>query len=126
MPDIFGRPRSMIATSKGTSRPRNKRSSPSPAESTAKPSRLRRAARVSRSGASSSTSNTRMALSYLLIRPDFDHAYLTPRSQDLDAIDTAFADLQRLDAEHLAVRFLLHAIYRLLDIYITCVRGRRE
>src|SRR5688572_22241018 len=61
MPDIFGRPRSITAMSKGTSRPLYRPSSPSPAVSTAKPSRFRRAARVSRRGASSSTSSTRMS-----------------------------------------------------------------
>src|SRR5688572_17499722 len=60
MPDILGRPRSMMPRSNGTSRPMYRPSSPSWAASTAKPSRFRRADRVSRSGASSSTSSMRM------------------------------------------------------------------
>src|SRR4249919_2704165 len=60
MPDILGRPRSMMPRSNGTSRPMYRPSSPSWAASTAKPSRFRRADSVSRSGASSSTSRMRM------------------------------------------------------------------
>src|SRR5690606_32142667 len=67
MPDILGRPRSMMPTSNGTSRPMYRPSSPSWAASTANPSRFRRAASVSRSGASSSTRRIRIGYSSVVM-----------------------------------------------------------
>src|SRR3546814_1223445 len=67
MPDILGRPRSMMPTSNGTSRPMYRPSSPSWAASTAKPSRFRRAASVSRNGASSSTRRIRIGYSSVMM-----------------------------------------------------------
>src|SRR3546814_7301427 len=67
MPDILGRPRSMMPTSNGTSRPMYRPSSPSWAASTAKPSRFSRAASVSRNGASSSTRRIRIGYSSVMM-----------------------------------------------------------
>src|SRR5690606_10949704 len=67
MPDILGRPRSMMPMSNGTSRPMYRPSSPSWAASTAKPSRFSRAASVSRSGASSSTRRIRIGYSSVVM-----------------------------------------------------------
>src|SRR5690606_38547061 len=67
MPDILGRPRSMMPMSNGTSRPMYRPSSPSCAASTAKPSRFSRAASVSRSGASSSTRRIRIGYSSMVM-----------------------------------------------------------
>src|SRR6185437_4586180 len=121
MPDSFGRPRSMIATSNGTSRPRYRPSSPSPAASTAKPSRLRRAARVSRRGASSSTSNTRMcppglaaSVPFFLLLGRYLHdTHLAVAGQYLDAIDLVLAHIEGLHRKHLAVGFALRLCDRL-------------
>src|SRR5690554_6657131 len=61
-PDSPGRPRSMTTISSGYSRPANRPSSPSRATSTVKPASPRRACRLSRSDASSSTTSARMPL----------------------------------------------------------------
>src|SRR3546814_4339994 len=67
MPDILGRPRSMMPTSNVTSLPTYRPSSPSGAASSAKPSRFSRAASVSRNGASSSTRISRIGYSSVMM-----------------------------------------------------------
>src|SRR6187431_684845 len=112
MPESLGSPRSMIARSNGTSRPMYRPSSPSAAMSTAKPSRLSRAARVSRRGASSSTSMIRIGL---LLRVEFApccrhqyHLHQPVLRQDLDAIHLLLAYTHGLGGKDAPARFPLH------------------